>query len=170
MQLTERQEIILNSLIKQYIDRAEPISSNLLQQKSDLDISPATIRNELQELAQQGYVSQPHTSAGRVPTIKAYKYFVEITFTKDEPLNLKKEIDSARQNIESELKLAQELTKSLAQISSTLSYTRFEGKSFNTAQDRDSILEILKIIGPSRTTYHKNIDVMRELLEELENF
>ncbi len=165
--LTDRQITILHSLIKEYIDVAEPISSHLLQKKSGLDISPATIRNELQELTELGYVAQPHTSAGRVPTNKGYRYFIEITFSQD-PSSIAakpafaKSFGEARQKIEQELKLAQELTKSLMEISSTLSYTRL--------QDKDTIFEMLKIIGPSRTTYDKNIDTIKKLLEEFESF
>ena len=77
--ITQRQEKILNSLVKEYIDRAEPISSELLKKKCNLDVSPATIRNELQELTERGYITQPHTSAGRIPTEKGYRYFIEIT-------------------------------------------------------------------------------------------
>ncbi|OGZ66313.1 MAG: hypothetical protein A3C50_01310 [Candidatus Staskawiczbacteria bacterium RIFCSPHIGHO2_02_FULL_43_16] len=161
--LSERQEKILNLLVKEYIDIAEPISSGLLQKRADLDISPATIRNELQELTELGYVMQPHTSAGRVPTEKGYKFFVEIIFEEAPPPNfISREIEEARQKIEQELALAQELTKSLQEISTTLSYTKI--------QNKDTIFEMLKIIGPSRTSYDKNIDVMRELLKELEQF
>ena len=64
--------------------------------------------------------------------------------------------------IEKELKLAQELTKSLTEISTTLSYTRI--------QDKDSIFETLKIIGPSQSAHQKNISLISELLKELENF
>lgn len=168
--ITKRQEKILNSLIKEYIDIAEPVSSDLLKKKCGLDISGATIRNEMQELTEQGYIKQPHTSAGRVPTNKAYKYFVEIIFTENETPNfISREIKEARQKIEKELKLAQELIKSLTEISLTLSYTRLE-KPFGTAQGKDNIFEMLKIIGPSRTTYDKNIDLMKELIKELENF
>ena len=163
--ITERQEKILNLLIKEYIDLAEPIGSELLKKKCSLDVSSATIRNELQELTQQGYITQPHTSAGRVPTNKAYKYFVDIIFSSDEtdfPNFISKEIEGVKQKIEKELEMAQELIKSLEGLSTTLSYTRIENK--------DNILEILKIIGPSRTTYDKNIDLMKELLEDLGKF
>ena len=160
--LSERQELILNNLIKEYIGSAEPISSNLLQKKYSLDVSPATIRNDLQELTELGYVMQPHTSAGRVPTNKAYKYFVEITFQKNEAPDLKKEIEKAREKINQELKLAQELTKSLTEISTTLSYTRLE--------DKDTIFEMLKIIGPSQSTHNKNVSLIEQILREIENF
>ena len=117
-----------------------------------------------------GYVMQPHTSAGRVPTKKGYKYFVEITFNQAEIPDFKNEINKARQRIEKELQLAQELTKSLTEISTTLSYTRIEDKSFGTAQDRNTIFEMLKIIGPSQTNYDKNINLINQLIKELESF
>ena len=163
--LSARQRKILNSLIKEYIDLAEPISSDLLNKKCSLDISPATIRNELQELTEQGYVSQPHTSAGRVPTEKGYKFFIEITFSKNTqqfPNFISREVELAKQKIEKELKLAQELTNSLTQISTILSYTKIHNK--------DTIFEMLKIIGPSQATYDKNMSLINRLIRELENF
>ncbi len=164
MELTQRQEKILQSLIKEYIDQATPVSSKLLQKKCRLDISGATIRNELQTLDQQGYVSQPHTSAGRVPTPKAYRYFVQITFTREDPKVahfILKEVETARQKIDRELELAKELTESLAELSHMLSFNRME---------EHMLFNVLKIIGPSQATYDKNIDTMKELLEKLESF
>lgn len=65
----------MNALVKEYICRAEPIGSLDLKKAAGLNVSPATIRNDFQELTKAGYIHQPHTSAGRVPTQKAYKYF-----------------------------------------------------------------------------------------------
>ncbi len=160
--LSVRQEKLLNTLVKEYIDLAEPISSRLLKKRCDLKISPATIRNELQELTDLGYITQPHTSAGRVPTHKGYQYFIEISFTDNKWGFLEKEIDSARQKIQKELQAAQELTKSLTEISLTLNYTKLE--------DKNGILEILEILGPSKSNYRNNIDSIRELIKRLENF
>lgn len=161
--LSGRQEHILHSLIKEYIDSAEPISSDLLKKRGSLNVSPATIRNELQELTELGYIMQPHTSAGRVPTEKGYKFFVEIIFEEQKtPDFFEREIQAAHEKIQQELKLAQELTKSLQEISTTLSYTKIQSK--------DTVFEMLKIIGPSRVSYDKNIEAMRELLKEFENF
>ena len=163
--ITKRQEKILNLLIKEYIDRAEPISSNLLQKKLHLDISPATIRNELQELTEKGYIDQPHTSAGRIPTKKGYRFFIEITFsgkTDKFPEFILREIENTKEKIEKEIELAKDLTKTLEEISSIL--------NFSHHIEEDSLFDILKVVGPSRTTYKKNIDIMKELLEELENF
>ena len=163
--ITQRQETILNSLIKEYIDIAEPISSDLLKKKCGLDVSPATIRNELQELTKQGYVTQPHTSAGRTPTEKGYRYFIQITFSGNEeklPEFILREVENAKEKIENELKLAKDLTESLEEISSLLSFSRHI--------EEDMLFDMLKIIGPSRTTYDKNINIMNELLEALGDF
>ena len=73
--LTERQEKLLNFLIKEYISTAEPVSSLALKKATDLDVCGATIRNDLQALTELGFIKQPHTSAGRIPTEKSYKYF-----------------------------------------------------------------------------------------------
>lgn len=75
--MTKRQEGILNILIKEYVKRAEPISSSFLVEKCGFDCSPATLRAEMMALEKNGYLRQPHTSAGRVPTDKAYRFFVD---------------------------------------------------------------------------------------------
>ena len=77
MVITERQEKILDCLTRQYIATAKPIGSEFLVEKNNFGICPATIRNEMQKLAEDGYLCQPHTSAGRIPTSKAYRFFVD---------------------------------------------------------------------------------------------
>lgn len=77
MALSERKKQILEELIREYVKRAEPVSSNFLAAKCGFDCSPATVRAEMMELEKEGYLAQPHTSAGRVPTDKAYRYFVD---------------------------------------------------------------------------------------------
>ena len=77
MELTPRQDKLLDFLIKEYICTAEPVSSKALKKVTDLDVCGATIRNDLQFLTKEGFINQPHTSAGRVPTAKAYQYFSE---------------------------------------------------------------------------------------------
>lgn len=72
MDLSERQQLILHTLIKEYVKSAQPVASGILVEKYHLDISPATVRNELMYLEEAGYIYQPHTSAGRVPTERAY--------------------------------------------------------------------------------------------------
>jgi len=74
--LTERQKTILMLIIRDYIETAQPVGSNSLVKRYHLDLSSATVRNELSALDEMGYLRQPHTSAGRVPTEEGYRFFV----------------------------------------------------------------------------------------------
>ena len=76
MNLGERQKLILALVIRDYIDNAQPVGSKTLVDKYGLTISSATVRNEMVALTEAGYLRQPHTSAGRVPTEEGYRYFV----------------------------------------------------------------------------------------------
>ncbi len=75
--LDDRKMAILRAVVETYIETAEPVGSTAVGDVTDLEVSSATIRNELASLDQQGYLTQPHTSAGRVPTDKAYRAFVD---------------------------------------------------------------------------------------------
>ncbi len=75
-ELTERQKTLLLVIIRDYIDAAQPVGSKRLVDRYRLDLSSATIRNEMAALTELGYLRQPHTSAGRVPTEEGYRFFV----------------------------------------------------------------------------------------------
>ncbi|MEI7620514.1 MAG: hypothetical protein WCJ57_03000 [Candidatus Falkowbacteria bacterium] len=77
MSISERKQLILKTIIKEYTKTAQPVSSGGLVDKYKLNISPATVRNEMMELEESGYIFQPHTSAGRVPTALAYNLCVQ---------------------------------------------------------------------------------------------
>ena len=85
MRLANREEEILDFIIRDYIRSAFPVSSSRIFDEADLEVSPATIRNSMSELDEAGYLTKPHTSAGRVPTDKAYRYFVDFLMEKMEP-------------------------------------------------------------------------------------
>ncbi len=76
--LSERQKFILGLIIHEYTRTAQPVGSKTLVDKFRLEFSSATVRNELAVLTEMGYLNQPHTSAGRVPTEKGYRYFVGV--------------------------------------------------------------------------------------------
>lgn len=75
--MEKRQELLLKLIVESYIKTAEPVGSNFLVLKSGLDISAPTVRNEMRVLEEQGYLTHPHTSAGRIPTELGYQYYVE---------------------------------------------------------------------------------------------
>lgn len=71
-----RQQQILEAVIREYADTAQPVSSGVLYKKYKLGASPATIRAEMKKLEEEGYLYQPHTSAGRIPTDRGYRFFI----------------------------------------------------------------------------------------------
>lgn len=75
--MESRREKILKAIVEKFIQTASPIGSKLIYEEYDLDVSPATIRNEMAVLEREGYIVQPHTSAGRIPTSHAYRLFVD---------------------------------------------------------------------------------------------
>src|SRR3954469_7637373 len=77
-ELTPRRERILRHVVQEYVALAQPVPSDLIARKYESDLSPATVRNELAALEDAGLIAQPHTSAGRVPTDRGYRYYVEL--------------------------------------------------------------------------------------------
>lgn len=77
MELAARKKKILTAVIENYINTGEPVGSKTLIQMAGLDVSSATVRNEMVDLTSRGYLVQPHTSAGRVPTEQGYRYYVD---------------------------------------------------------------------------------------------
>jgi heat-inducible transcriptional repressor len=75
--LTDRENLILNCIVESYVHTAKPIGSRFLAKKYQLGISPATIRNVMNDLEEKGFLTQPHVSAGRIPTDKGYRHFVD---------------------------------------------------------------------------------------------
>ena len=75
--IDDRKALVLQALVEEYIRTGEPVSSHAVLERSALDVSSATIRNELARLESYGFVAQPHTSAGRIPTHQGYRYYVD---------------------------------------------------------------------------------------------
>src|SRR4051794_38575247 len=73
----ERRLEVLRAIVQDYVSTNDPVGSKALAERHDLGVSPATIRNDMAVLEEQGYITQPHTSAGRVPTDKGYRLFVD---------------------------------------------------------------------------------------------
>lgn len=81
MELTERAQHFLKVLIERYIDEGQPVGSRTLARDAGLNLSPATVRNVIADLEEMGLVASPHTSAGRVPTVKGYRLFIDSLLT-----------------------------------------------------------------------------------------
>ena len=99
--LNAREKKILQHLINHYVQTADPVGSRVIAQKYRMGLSPATIRNTMQDLEELGLIQQPHTSAGRIPTDSGYRVFVDMLL-QPEPLS-KSEQDRIKNIIHSVL-------------------------------------------------------------------
>lgn len=84
MQLDERKTKILQAIIRNYLETGEPVGSRTISKYTDLNLSSATIRNEMSDLEEMGYILQPHTSAGRIPSDKGYRFYVDAMMAEKE--------------------------------------------------------------------------------------
>lgn len=132
--LTARQTQILKALIDEYIEMAEPVGSQALDRKYNLGVSPATIRNEMSDLTTLGYLRQPHTSAGRIPSPKAMKFYVdqlmeEKQMSLADEVKAKEEVWDVRQDVD---RLLEEATKALAERTRSVAVAATdEGKTWH---------------------------------------
>lgn len=116
MKIKDRKKKILEVVIKDYINNAEPVGSRTISKRYDLGISPATIRNEMADLEEMGFLMQPHTSSGRIPTQKAYRYYV------DEIMQVQKLAAAIRRDIhEGYLNFAGEMENTMNHTANVLS-------------------------------------------------
>lgn len=120
--LTARQTQILKSLVEEYIETAEPVGSETLDKKYNLGVSSATIRSEMAELTDKDFLRQPHTSAGRTPSPKALKFYIdqlmeERQMSVTEEVKAKEEVWDARDDVH---ELLDEATQALAQRTRSL--------------------------------------------------
>lgn len=141
--IAERQKLILDAIIKEYIDSAQPISSKLLEKKHGFDVCPATIRNDMQRLTELGYLHQPHTSAGRVPTDKAYRFFVD-NLLEQGVLEFKDIFDIEtilHESTQDTFKLVPNLLKCLAETSSSLAVVHLFNKDFIWKEGWEELLK-----------------------------
>lgn len=136
--LNDRKRQILQAVIEEYISTAEPVSSGTIVEKYDLGFSSATIRNDMADLEHEGYLEKPHTSAGRIPSVKGYRFYVD-ELLNDENISLE-EIQYIKENLQTKVNEIEDLTKITTNtISEMTHYT-------TVAIGPDSINNIIKDI------------------------
>lgn len=128
--LTSRQTQLLKTIIDEYIETAEPVGSESLDKKHNLGVSPATIRNEMVSLTKAGYLKQPHTSAGRIPTPTAMKFYInqlmeEKKMSLVDEVKAKEEVWDSRDDVD---ELMEEATHALAQRTRSLAVAALKDK------------------------------------------
>ena len=155
-ELTERQKTLLLVIVREYIDAAQPVGSQRLVERYHLDLSSATLRHEMAALTEMGYLSQPHTSAGRVPTEEGYRCFVSAMMEQAElapsvQRNIADQFQQARPGVEQWMHLAASVLARQSQGASMVTAPRAERPHFQhveliSTQGRQ-ILMVLVLIG-----------------------
>jgi len=128
--MNERQENLLKDIIVEFYHTAQPVGSSLLVQKYYSNLSSATIRNEMAVLEQEGYIIQPYTSAGRIPSEKGYDYYLNNLIQEEKLISSKRSvIDKALEILESRDKI-KSLAKAIAAISEEAVFVAFDRNDF----------------------------------------
>ncbi len=141
--ITERQKQVLRILVQEYVETAQPIGSATIARSKELDVSSATIRNDLAALEQVGLLTHPHTSAGRVPTEAGYRYFVRYLLPKSELTlserhDIRVQFGQARPEIDQWLRLSTSVLAQTTQAAALATAPR-------SAQSRYKHLELVSI-------------------------
>ncbi len=153
MELDDRKVKILDAIIRNYLDTGEPVGSRTISKYSDLNLSSATIRNEMSDLEEMGYILQPHTSAGRIPSDKGYRFYVDnLMREKDREVTEMKEFmiehtNKMEQVLQQVAKVLATNTNYAAMITAP-SYQRNKVKFLQLSQmDNDQILAVIVMEG-----------------------
>ena len=136
--LDDRKKKVLQAIVEEYINTAEPVSSNALTNNYGLNYSSATIRNEMADLEKKGYLDKTHTSSGRIPSEKGYRYYVD-ELMKDDDISLE-EIKYISSKLETKVNEIEELTKIAANTISEV--THYTTLSIGPKNDEQIIEEI----------------------------
>lgn len=179
MELGARKKAILTALIQNYIHTGEPVGSKALREILNTELSPATLRNEMSELGEMGYLRQPHTSAGRVPTNAAYRLYVKSLMEhKDVPPSVRGAIDSmlseAARDPEKTAPLAGEMLSELTGLPSLMTTVRGDEAKINRIEilpmgRRTLLIALITSEGASSRICRSGSDLTPSAVERFQN-
>lgn len=148
-ELEPRKQTILKAIIWEYVNAAEPIGSEMLVQKYGLGVKSATVRNEMAELSELGYLEQPHTSAGRIPSDLGYRFYVDRLIVQQDPQDsAKRRVREATDDGEALQSLLRDTVRALSRVTHLLSVAttvRDENVTVRTA--------VLSALGPTQALF-----------------
>ena len=144
--LNDRKKKILKAVIEEYIQTAEPVSSGSIVKNHGLDFSSATIRNDMVELEEEHYLEKPHTSAGRVPSGKGYRYYVD-ELLKDDNISLE-EMQYIKDKLQTKVNEMEDLTKIATDTISEI--THYTSLAIGPKADAHNIMDIKFVLLGSR--------------------
>ena len=137
MELDERKTTILQAIIKNYLETGEPVGSRTISKYTDLNLSSATIRNEMADLEELGYIVQPHTSAGRIPSDKGYRFYVDSMMLEHE-----KEVEQLKDVL---LEKEEKLDHMLKQAAKLMAVNTNYATMVTAPRNRKNILKFLQL-------------------------
>lgn len=185
MDMDERKKKILQAIIQDYITSAEPVGSRTIARKYDLGVSAATIRNEMFDLEMLGYLEQPHTSAGRVPSIKGYRFYVDCLLQPSKVSNDEKKfvqnwfrdkMNDVDQIFESTAKILSQITHNVTLIMADQGATaRLKYLRFLPLDRRRAIMIVVTDTGQIENCIYPNpgeidLDELNRVAEKLTHF
>lgn len=166
MTLDDRKKRILESIIKDYVESAEPVGSRAIVKKHGLNISAATVRNEMADLEDMGYLEQPHTSAGRIPSEKGYRYYVDCMMEKESLSDQETEVleKLVQDSIQGWNDVAQGVVHFLSQVSNyasfmivpSIKFTQFKNLHLVPIQDGQALVLVVSDFG---LIMHRKIEI-----------
>lgn len=170
MELDERKLKILQAIIRTYLDTGEPVGSRTISKYTDLNLSSATIRNEMSDLEELGYILQPHTSAGRIPSDKGYRLYVDtmLDAKEDEMQDLRNELEEKTEKIDDILQKVARLLAVNTNYATMVSGPRYQTKRVKFIQitevDEQNLLVV--IVLDNNAVKNQMIHVDEPLAEE----
>ena len=170
LELTERKRKILYAIIRNYLETGEPVGSRTISKYTDLNLSSATIRNEMSDLEEMGYIIQPHTSAGRIPSDKGYRLYVnELVEEKTAQVSTMNSLMIAKTNrMEEILKQVVRLLASRTNYTTMISAPSYRGNKVKFIQlSRLNARQLLNVVVIEGNVVKNHIlDLDEEITEE----
>ena len=169
MELDERKRKILLAVIRNYLETGEPVGSRTISKYTDLNLSPATIRNEMADLEEMGYILQPHTSAGRIPSDQGYRFYVDAVMQEKEQevVDLKEMLLERQDKMETLLKQVARVVAQNTQYAAMISAPQTHRNKVKFVQlSRVNEQQILAVIVVEGNVIKNNILNVREELSD----
>lgn len=167
--LDERKKKILKAIIKTYMETGEPVGSRTISKYADLNVSSATIRNEMSDLTDMGYIIQPHTSAGRIPSDKGYRLYVdELMKEKEEEISeIREMMIEKTDKMEKMLKQVAKVLASNTNYATMISVPQYRGNKIKFIQlSRVSDLQLVAVVVSDNNLVRNQIIELDESMDD----
>lgn len=168
-ELDERKKKILKAIIKTYMETGEPVGSRTISKYADLNVSSATIRNEMSDLTDMGYIVQPHTSAGRIPSDKGYRLYVDALMKEkeDEIAEIRDLMIEKTDKMDKVLKQVAKVLAANTNYATMISVPQYSGNKLKFVQlSRVNLLQLVAVVVSDNNVIHNQIIDLDEEMDD----